>query len=306
MGTETTPGSITLPDLGRWRPVMKVLAFGFVLLSLGFIAAFSVRNWAAIESLGRPAAGPVTLALLFYLIAHPVTACGWIIGVRGLGQRLPFSTGMKIAFVSQLGKFLPGNVAHYLARAGLAAANGVTLSKSGLATILEVLAALLAATAVSSIAILIDPSPLKVIDARFSGQAAIPLLLGLAVFVITTFGLRRAGIKARHLLAASACLAVNFILVGLSFLSVIFALSGVAPSPAAIIGIYAIAWVAGYLVPGAPAGLGVREAVLVAWLSPIVGPGLAIGCAILHRLVTAFADGLAGLTGYAWTRLARS
>jgi len=58
-------------------------------------------------------------------------------------------------------------------------------------------------------------------------------------------------------------------------------------------GIFAIAWIAGFVTPGAPAGLGVREAVLVMGLTPIYGSGMAVGLSVTLRIVTTLGDGLA-------------
>jgi uncharacterized membrane protein YbhN (UPF0104 family) len=57
-------------------------------------------------------------------------------------------------------------------------------------------------------------------------------------------------------------------------------------------GTFAVAWVAGFLTPGAPAGLGVREAILLEVLGPIYGPGVAVGLAVFLRAATTLADGL--------------
>ena len=54
------------------------------------------------------------------------------------------------------------------------------------------------------------------------------------------------------------------------------------------------------IVPGAPAGLGVREAALLTMLGPMIGMGPVAALAILHRLITAVVDGAAALAGYAW------
>jgi uncharacterized membrane protein YbhN (UPF0104 family) len=72
--------------------------------------------------------------------------------------------------------------------------------------------------------------------------------------------------------------------------------------------LFTSAWVAGYLLPGAPGGLGVREAISVALFSPIVGPGAAVGLSITMRLVTVLGDGLAFLVGlvFRWLQSIRS
>jgi len=55
--------------------------------------------------------------------------------------------------------------------------------------------------------------------------------------------------------------------------------------------------VAGYIIPGAPGGLGVREAILVAALGPVYGEGTAVALAIIYRVCSITADGLAFLIG---------
>ena len=58
-------------------------------------------------------------------------------------------------------------------------------------------------------------------------------------------------------------------------------------------GLFSLAWIAGFLTPGAPAGLGIREAILVAALGATYGAGIAVGLTLLLRMVTLRGDGLA-------------
>lgn len=57
-------------------------------------------------------------------------------------------------------------------------------------------------------------------------------------------------------------------------------------------GTFALAFVAGFIAPGVPAGLGVREAVLVAGLSLETTAAAAIALATLHRVITVAGDGV--------------
>ena len=61
-----------------------------------------------------------------------------------------------------------------------------------------------------------------------------------------------------------------------------------------------LAWMAGYLVPGAPGGLGVREAVLLLGLAPTVGEPSALAAALSYRMVTVVADAVCAGLGHAW------
>jgi hypothetical protein len=64
-----------------------------------------------------------------------------------------------------------------------------------------------------------------------------------------------------------------------------------APGPLTSIGALALAWVAGFVVPGAAAGVGVREAVLIVALDGPLGPGERGGRAGV-RLVTTDGEGV--------------
>jgi hypothetical protein len=55
-------------------------------------------------------------------------------------------------------------------------------------------------------------------------------------------------------------------------------------------GFYVVSQVAGFVVLAAPAGLGVREAVLVTGLSPSVGVGGALGAAVVSRAASLVAE----------------
>ncbi|MFM5955431.1 MAG: lysylphosphatidylglycerol synthase domain-containing protein [Novosphingobium sp.] len=304
---EAQPHLAPIPDdaqplLARWRRPLAFAAAILFLASLAYVATFIARNRAALEHLPPLRILPLAASAALYLLAHPFTSAAWVIGLRSLGQDIRFDLALKIAFASQVGKYLPGNVAHYFGRAALARFHGVTLKGSGIATLLEIVAALLAAALVASAAMLLDPAPLVALSSALSKASALPALVALAALGGAAVFLRFARIPVSVLAKVTACLAANFVLVGLSLLAVVAAVSAQSLSPAAAIGIFAVAWTAGYLLPGAPAGLGIREAILVAWLSPIIGPGAAIACTVLHRIITAGVDALVGIGGYGWLR----
>ncbi len=68
--------------------------------------------------------------------------------------------------------------------------------------------------------------------------------------------------------------------------------------PRAVMTAYAAAWLAGTLMPGAPAGMGVREMVLTLELEPALGPTQAAALALALRLVTTAGDLLTALLGH--------
>jgi len=57
-------------------------------------------------------------------------------------------------------------------------------------------------------------------------------------------------------------------------------------------GVFALAWVVGFLAPGVPAGLGIREAIFAAGLALELNAGSAIILAAGHRVITGIGDGV--------------
>jgi uncharacterized membrane protein YbhN (UPF0104 family) len=62
------------------------------------------------------------------------------------------------------------------------------------------------------------------------------------------------------------------------------------------VGAFATSWVAGFVVPGAPAGLGVREVVLAAWLSDRLPPATVVVVIVALRIATTVGDAV----NFAW------
>jgi len=79
---------------------------------------------------------------------------------------------------------------------------------------------------------------------------------------------------------------------------------GVGEAAAAVGGI-ALAWAAGLIFIAAPAGAGVREAVLVATFTPHIGAGPALAAALASRVLLVVADVLLAIAGSAVFRRQR-
>lgn len=282
---------------------------------LGYLLLFAARNWAAIEAAGLGALHWPWLAFAFaaYGASLVTTSLAWPAALRALDTALPLRLALGIGLVAQSGKYLPGNVAHYFGRAALAARHGVALRTTGASTLIEFGGAILAACLVIAASIAVQPD----LGAAFAAIFPPPwtgalLLLGavaaaaLAAAAMPQFVKRLAApLRPRRLLAPLGLLVLSFLLAGLSFFAVLSAADAAEEVPlAAAVAVYAAAWVAGFVVPGAPAGIGIREAVLIGVLGAAAGPAAALACAILHRLVTAVADGVLALAGAAllWRR----
>ena len=58
----------------------------------------------------------------------------------------------------------------------------------------------------------------------------------------------------------------------------------------AIIGLYLLSWLAGFITPGAPSGIGVREVVMMMFLGDFVSVTILTAAMVMHRLLTVIGD----------------
>ncbi|MCL2604564.1 MAG: lysylphosphatidylglycerol synthase domain-containing protein [Defluviitaleaceae bacterium] len=57
-----------------------------------------------------------------------------------------------------------------------------------------------------------------------------------------------------------------------------------------VMGLYMLSWVAGFLTPGAPSGLGVREVVMLMFMANTLNEGILISAMFMHRMLTVVGD----------------
>jgi uncharacterized membrane protein YbhN (UPF0104 family) len=279
--------------------IFYALGTGLLLASLAYVGLGISRNWSSLEQV-RLHSLPWLLACVgIYAASHLSTGLSWPLAVRQLGTQVSFRDGLRIGLVAQIGKYLPGNIAHYAGRGLLAKQRGISFTTTGISTAIELGSALSAVMMVAAIAVAFDPRPIAWLPIIPSSSVVIVLILAAGMAAVWTWLLRR-GVGPMLLAGPTLCLAISFILSGLSIYALSQALGHVDVSLAVAVGTFALAWGVGFIVPGAPAGLGVREAILLALLGPMVGAGPAIAIALFHRLITAVVDAIAALVGYAW------
>jgi hypothetical protein len=133
-------------------------------------------------------------------------------------------------------------------------------------------------------------------------------LLALAPILFRSFFRTEIPVKIRLLAAAFFTYLCFFLLSALLFLGLVLTVSDNAEALRdwrGIIGGYAFAWAIGFITPRAPAGLGVREAVLLAVLAPRLGSFVVVIASLLMRITTTLGDLLFFLESLCWERLNR-
>lgn len=287
------------------------------LLCLGFFVHALGEHWSGIRNipLGAKAYGGMAAALALYSATYLTSAKSWQLLLHSLGSPLDYRRCLGILTISQFAKYLPGNVGHHFGRVLLARRVGVGMDVSvtsvGLDTVLAVSAA--AFCALGAIQLLPE------IGARYGfalgrnaaiAAIASAIVIGTALaFPVLRNHLAWAMRRCRNLVArgnrvrsAAAWFqyVINFALgaAALGCISAALVLQA-PPGLSNLMGIYAVAWLIGFLVPGAPAGLGVRETLLVLGLSPLLGQDVAAATTALFRIVTVAGDGIVFALGWA-------
>ena len=299
---------------GRGRLLARIFGLLLVAASFAYLAALA-RQAAGLPRLrwdGAAVAG-FAASVGLYQIALAGGAAAWTVLLAATGERPRYLSVLAIQLVSQAAKYLPGNVGQYAGRTVLAARQGHAPANVLVTLVVETACALIAGAAFA-LATLVPAG-----RSPWGGEA----LLWRAGSVLLAAG--AAGILAGRLfkhprfrrlvrlspvpegdgrgpgrgawLTCIGCNWASFVLLGLcaALLARTF-FGAVAPFPE-LAGVFAAAWVAGFVTPGAPAGLGVREAVLAGGLRPLYGPDVALALPLLFRMMTVTGDGVAFALG---------
>lgn len=300
---------------GRAR-AWRALNLAVTILSLGFLA------WAisATGALADPAwrdprlLGALAAAGCLYGTALLLVVAGWLALVRGASpchQALPARLALHIYGPSQLYKYLPSNVLHYVGRHAALRRAGIGHLPASVGGLGEIALLIVAALTVAAIAAHVGENPL-------SERLALPIPTTLAIIAMATAGaaiacavlmrfprtaqLLRSLRPGRLLRAAAIALSAYvlfFLCSGVAFV-VLAAASGPWGSgdAALLVAIWSAAWALGFVTPGAPGGIGVREAMLLAGLAPVAGFESAALTALAMRLATILGDLMLALSAF--------
>ena len=218
----------------------------------------------------------------------------------------------ETAFVylrSNLMKYIPGNVFQYIGRNEIAVRKGLNHAEVALSTVLEV-AAVVAATAITAVCLYfrgfqnwLEQNTLRltylliaVVCVLVLGFACIYIFRKkLSGFIKKIASLFRLRIFARFVVCVAFDMVLS-IITAVLFLTVLILILGFTASFEVyiqIMGAYLISWLAGFLTPGSPGGIGVREVAITAILSDQVGSDIIMPGIIIYRIVTTVGDFLA-------------
>ena len=301
---EPSPGERP-PKKSVFRRVWRVVALAVAVFCIGHFAREVWQRWPQISALAW--SPRVLVCLLLSTLLTTATALldawSWAWLLRGLGVPATDRAAAGVFAVSQFAKYI-GNVGQHIGRVALAHRRGWQTGRVVLSLFVENGFALGAGALVVGVSVTFGLS---------GGQlhARAPLVLGLLVggWLAGTLVLRRL-LKAppkfvRSLLAVDEPIElapsllgvylgvhlVSYACLGFSLAISLWGVAGAFPEAAWKVPAAATAsWLIGYLLPGAPAGIGVREASLTVLLGDSVGADVIIAAALIWRVSALLAD----------------
>jgi uncharacterized membrane protein YbhN (UPF0104 family) len=220
--------------------------------------------------------------------------------LAGLGSELAVPLAARIFFFGQLGKYLPGGGWSILAHMELARDVAVPRRRAAAATLLAMTLGALSATVVAGLvlslsprfgiaspwwALVIPPALFLLLEPRI-----VTATLNLALCTLRREPLEHRPTRA----AAGAATAWAFAAWGLLGIHVWLLAIDLGGSGSRlsllVLGTYAVAWLAGFVAPLVPAGIGAREAVLTLGLTSTLTAGAAAVLAVASRVLLTVGD----------------
>lgn len=237
----------------------------------------------------------LAIALLITFLANGWSAWVWSWILSAFNQPLLGLKAIRVYLITNIAKYLPGNVWHFYGRIK------AIVNAGGTAT-------------VASVVVLLDPllmAAAALLMAIFSGIGTIwlqvlslivvligihPLILNRVIHYLSRLkgNPTSVGLKSYPwLLLLGEWLFVW--LRGMGFIGVVMAFMNISISQIPyLLSVFSLAWLLGLVVPGAPGGLGVFEATAVASLNPTqFPPGIVLAIVAVYRLISILAEAIA-------------
>ena len=306
-GLKSASDSETQGRLPRRAALDRIVKIAFGVAVVAFGVVFVATRWERLSNaLAQAAPGWIVAALLFAMLGQWAGALGFRAALAASSRWLPVIEVAQVFFVSQLGKYIPGSVWPIVAVTEMCRKYGIPRRAAAIGGLLAMLFSTVIGGLLGIVLVLVGASGsaaglwwlvllIPVAFAAVHPRVVIPainFLLRLARRAPVEVDLTGATLR-----GSLGWPVVSWLFLGLQCWALVVALGGpVLPSLAASIGGFALAYAAGTLFVPAPAGAGVREAVLGVALVNVVGGSSSFGSeevivvVLLSRVMLAVLD----------------
>ena len=270
------------------RSAVRAAGAALATLTTLFVVLEIVRQWDELTAVVRTA-NPWWLVVsgLVFAVGEVAYAFAWPATLRRAGHPVAPGAAGAAFLVTQSAKFVPGSVWQHVGRIGTSERLGVPKRVVAGSMVVEVASSVAAALFLAGVVGTVVP---LVVDDPGPAWRAVELAAAVAaVVVVPEIGRRVAGRVGGSPLIERGPLAVI-----VAWHVAVWATYGVGAGMLSIglggplwpaVGAFTFSWVCGLVVVGAPAGLGVREAVMAASLTPVAGADVALAVTVGSRAV---------------------
>ncbi len=303
MGDSVIPGEVSKP--------FRIVGALILLASCGFLVGQVLHSWQQLPEFD------VSLSVwygwgaasLVYALSLSLLAVAWQRILRVLcSRKVPAFPEIFSAYMrTQVAKYLPGNIFHYVGRVEVLRRHGVARAELVLSLAYETMLLLVLAVAIGGGAAL---------SLGFVGLADLDfpawwLAGGMAGAMLAVWGVHhwRPG-PFHHLPSLHRKVWFNLAVTVLLYAAYFFLFSAILLWLATLLGrnvsypvclaAACLPWAIGFVTPGAPGGLGVREAMVVFVLNHVMPPLDSLVISALMRLVTVVGDLMAYALSYVY------
>lgn len=289
------------------KPYLRWIILG---VTLFFLAKTLKDNWEQVLQIRISDSGWVSLgtAFIITIMAHLWSGWIWFWILKEFNQSVNSWWAIRVYLVTNIAKYLPGNIWHFYGRITETKKAGVPVEIAILSVLIEPLLMAVAALGVASfgsyqeslfLQFLCFFAVLSIVHPRILNPV-IKYLVKIKLKVkksdlepTTELKLERYPIKP---FVGEIC----FVLLrGSGFLLTMFAFNSIEFNQILLIfSVFSLAWLLGLVVPGAPGGVGVFEATALALLEPKFSPGIVLSAVAFYRLISVLAETFAA--GLVW------
>jgi glycosyltransferase 2 family protein len=298
------------------RHLLGLLRIAVALVILAAVGWAVARNWTAVSAdLARVDPSALVAALVLALVGPVLTMLGWRVLMADLGSPLHVAPSAGIFFVGQLGKYLPGSVWSVLAQAEMGARLDVPRRRSGVVGLVSIglgvltgllvglpaLSLLLGSSRSGSAWWLLLALPLVVVACW---PRALNLLVGIGLRLLRREPLEHE-LSGRAVLVTVLLFVASWLAFGLQTWILARSVGGTVGTGSlalATLSGYALAATIGQLAVIAPAGVGVRESLLVFLLGSSMSSSAALAVVLLSRFAVTLGDVLLAGGGWVYAR----
>lgn len=303
-----------MKDKINLKKLLKLAGHLVVIAALAFVVKKIIDMDIKLSDLSSPRViGAFALSLVIQTAQIIIGCWSWLLFTRSLsGQKIPYSAAMPVFTRSNIYKYLPGNVFQYVGRNQLAADMKISHVDVACATILDVFFCVFWTGVVS--VILLGSKIAELLEKYgknllIVGAAGVLFLIAAVVVVKLKFSDKVKGYLSRYAKAfeknnrpqlfcgifyyfAHNCVSAAM------YLSCVALIVPQADTKELFVltGAFLFAWIIGFVTPGAPGGIGIREGVMLFVCGDQFADRIVLFVLVM-RIASVFADVSAFLIG---------